>query len=46
MQLLSWQRLPEDSRVFVYVPYAPKVVAKFGKDDDGYPLCSGLSDTP
>ena len=41
VQMLSWQRLPENSRVYVYVPYAPAVVTKFGKDDAGYPLCSG-----
>ena len=33
---------PDHANVFVYVPYAPAVVEKYGNDDaTGYPLCSG-----
>jgi len=41
VQLLSWQCLPEQAKIFVYVPYAPSVVAKYGVDPSGYPKCSG-----
>ena len=41
IEMLSWQTLPSDAIVYAYVPYAPSVVEKYGKDDDGYPLCSG-----
>ena len=43
VELLSWQRLPEDAQIFVYVPYAPQVVQKYGTDAvTGLPRCSGL----
>ena len=32
VELLSWHVLPARARVFVYVPYAPAVVAKYGTD--------------
>jgi len=36
VDLLSWQTLPHGARIYLYVPYAPAVVAKYGA-----PLCSG-----
>lgn len=40
--LTSWNPLPKDASVYIYVPYAPKVVAKYGKDPvTGLPRCSG-----
>jgi len=44
VELLSWQTLPQDADVYLYVPYAPKVVEKYGKDEAGYPKCSGPSE--
>ena len=41
IEMLSWQQLPLEATVFAYVPYAPPVVEKYGKDAYGYPLCSG-----
>lgn len=40
--LTRWNPLPKDASVYIYVPYAPKVVAKYGKDPaTGLPRCSG-----
>lgn len=40
--MLSWQRLPRDAVIWIYVPYSPAVVTKFGTDSkSGLPLCSG-----
>jgi len=41
IELLSWQTLPADCHVYVYVPYAPSVVQKYGADENGMPLCCG-----
>ena len=41
VEMISWQKLPNDAKVWVYVPYAPSVVAKYGVDSQGLPLCSG-----
>ena len=42
VELLAWQTLPRDARLFVYVPYAPSVVAKYGVDEDtGVVRCAG-----
>jgi len=41
VELCSWQSLPEDCNIYLYIPYAPAVVEKYGKGSDGYPLCSG-----
>ena len=42
IELLSWQKLPERARVYVYVPYSPAVVDKYGADpESGLPRCSG-----
>ena len=40
--MLSWHVLPPDANVFVYVPYAPAVVSKYGCDPrTGLTKCSG-----
>eukprot|EP00966_Prymnesium_polylepis_P184823 4283484-Prymnesium_polylepis.1 len=41
VELLSWQTLPDDAKVYVYVPYAPAVGEKYGLDASGLPRCSG-----
>jgi len=42
VELLSWQTLPADANVYIYVPYAPDVVARYGVDEStGLPRCSG-----
>ena len=42
VELLSWQALPADAMVYVYVPYAPVVVERYGNDEGtGLPRCSG-----
>ena len=42
VEMLSWQALPSGATVYVYVPYAPNVVQKFGVDKGtNLPLCSG-----
>ena len=42
VQMLSWQVLPADAHVYLYVPYAPEVVEKYGKDPfTELPRCSG-----
>ncbi|KAK3249716.1 hypothetical protein CYMTET_40866 [Cymbomonas tetramitiformis] len=42
IELLSWQELPSRANIFVYVPYSPSVVAKYGMDaTTGYPKCMG-----
>jgi hypothetical protein len=47
VELLSWQVLPQGATIYVYVPYAPAVVAKYGLDDTtGLPLCSGPHPPP
>lgn len=46
VEMLHWQRLPANARIYIYVPYAPEVVAKYGKDPHGFPLCSGLTPPP
>ena len=47
VQMLSWQTLPPHAAVFVYVPYAPAVVAKYGVDaTTGLTLCSGAEPPP
>lgn len=44
VELLSWHTLPSGARIFVYVPYAPSVVAKYGVDPTtGLTRCSGSS---
>ena len=44
VELLGWHELPEDARVFCYVPYAAAVVAKYGDDPaTGLPRCSGAA---
>ncbi len=45
--LLSWQALPSGAKVWVYVPYAPAVVEKYGVDAaTGLPRCSGPDPPP
>ena len=47
VQLLSWQKLPADAAIYVYVPYAPAVVERYGTDEStGLPLCSGPDAPP
>ena len=42
IEMLSWHTLPGDANVYVYVPYAPRVVQKYGMDPaTGYPRCCG-----
>ena len=42
IEMLSWQKLPKDgTKVWIYVPYAPRVVSKYGVDGQGLPKCSG-----
>ena len=42
VELLSWHRLPLNAKIFVYVPYAPTVVEKYGVDQStGLTRCSG-----
>uniref|UniRef100_A0A0G4GNQ5 Uncharacterized protein n=1 Tax=Chromera velia CCMP2878 TaxID=1169474 RepID=A0A0G4GNQ5_9ALVE len=44
VEVLSWHVLPNDARVFVYVPYAPSVVEKYGTDPTtGLAKCSGAT---
>jgi len=44
VELLSWHTLPSDANIFVYVPYAPSVVAKYGVDPStGLTRCSGAA---
>ncbi|EGB11687.1 hypothetical protein AURANDRAFT_61630 [Aureococcus anophagefferens] len=44
VELLGWHELPEDAKVFCYVPYAAAVVAKYGDDPaTGLPRCSGAA---
>lgn len=44
VELLSWQELPNEARVFIYVPYAPRVVEKYGTDPTtGLVRCSGAT---
>ena len=42
VELLAWQELPLEARVYVYVPYAPAVCAKYGVDEHtSLPRCMG-----
>ena len=42
VEFLTWHRLPPHARIYVYVPYAPSVVDKYGADPaTGLPCCSG-----
>lgn len=42
VDLLSWQQLPAQANIYIYVPYAPAVVAKYGiNPDTGLPFCTG-----
>jgi hypothetical protein len=42
VELLSWQLLPPEAKVYVYVPYSMSVVEKYGADPaTGLPVCSG-----
>ena len=47
VELLGWHVLPAAARVFVYVPYAPAVVRRYGSDPaTGLPRCSGAAPPP
>ena len=47
VELLSFHVLPEGAQVFVYVPYAPAVVEKYGNDPQtGLTRCSGSTPPP
>lgn len=47
VELLSWHELPPGATISCYVPYAPSVVEKYGKDPiTGYPVCSGPGRPP
>ena len=42
VEVLAWQKLPPDATIWLYVPYSPAVVEKYGKDPaTGLPRCSG-----
>ena len=42
VEFLTWHRLPPHARIYIYVPYAPSVVDKYGADPaTGLPCCSG-----
>ena len=41
IEMLSWQTLPASARVYIYVPYSPSVVKKYGNNADGTALCMG-----
>eukprot|EP01051_Picozoa_sp_SAG22_P019494 SAG22_NODE_3619_length_1613_cov_1.747028_1_plen_306_part_00 len=47
VELLSWQRLPPDAVIWIYVPFGVEVVKKYGKSAaTGLPLCSGPDPPP
>lgn len=41
LELIGWQTLPRDACIYVYVPFAPAVLAKCGVDSCGLPRCYG-----